>query len=331
MVQSTISSWRAEGDLGSGFRIASDELSPRETVPTVNRELAQAPFGTQITPLGDGPLEGVVVERLLPNLNYMWARSTPVHALRAGPVHMRGSDSLVLGVATAPRASRQFGRDYSLLPGEGIAVGNAGPGGTAYLSACEQTTVIVSQESLRPFLKDKSAHFVRCISPDNGALQLLVGYLAVLKDTTVPPELEPAVVAHVHDLLAVALGANRDGIELARTRGVRAARLHAVKRDVMEHLDGQVSVDTLASRHRLTPRYVQMLFADEGVTFTEFVRNQRLASAHRMLSSPRFDHKRIGEIAFEVGFGDLAYFNRAFRQRYGLSPGDARAGKAAGQ
>jgi len=33
----------------------------------------------------------------------------------------------------------------------------------------------------------------------------------------------------------------------------------------------------------------------------------------------------IGAIALRVGFGDLSYFNRTFRRRYGMTPSDARA------
>jgi AraC-like DNA-binding protein len=29
--------------------------------------------------------------------------------------------------------------------------------------------------------------------------------------------------------------------------------------------------------------------------------------------------------AFEVGFGNLSYFNRSFRRRYGVTPSDMRA------
>jgi len=55
------------------------------------------------------------------------------------------------------------------------------------------------------------------------------------------------------------------------------------------------------------------------------VREQRLLRARAMLVSPRFDHMRIGEIAFEVGFGDLSHFIRMFTRRFAMSPGDARA------
>jgi len=35
----------------------------------------------------------------------------------------------------------------------------------------------------------------------------------------------------------------------------------------------------------------------------------------------------VSAIAYQVGFGDLSYFNRCFRQRYGVTSRRARSGK----
>jgi AraC-like DNA-binding protein len=43
-----------------------------------------------------------------------------------------------------------------------------------------------------------------------------------------------------------------------------------------------------------------------------------------MLVSPRFAYLRISDIALEVGFADLSWFNRQFRRRFGASPSDIR-------
>jgi len=75
----------------------------------------------------------------------------------------------------------------------------------------------------------------------------------------------------------------------------------------------------------VTPRYLQRLFESEGTTFSEYVTGQRLAQAYRMLSDPRFLDRTITRIAFDVGFGNLSYFNRLFRRRYGATPSDVRA------
>jgi AraC-like DNA-binding protein len=46
--------------------------------------------------------------------------------------------------------------------------------------------------------------------------------------------------------------------------------------------------------------------------------------AHRLLAMPGPD-RTISAVAFDCGFGDLSYFNRAFRRHYGATPSDIRA------
>ena len=43
-----------------------------------------------------------------------------------------------------------------------------------------------------------------------------------------------------------------------------------------------------------------------------------------MLCHPRYDGLLISTIAYDIGFSDLSHFNRAFRERYGMTPSDAR-------
>jgi AraC-like DNA-binding protein len=134
------------------------------------------------------------------------------------------------------------------------------------------------------------------------------------------------MVAHLYDLMAVALGATRDAAEVARDGGVRAARLYAIKQDIARSLDQPgLSVAALANRYRCTPRSLQRLFETEGTTLTEYVLLQRLARAHRLLVDPRRVGEKISAIAFDCGFGDVSYFNRVFRRHYGAAPSDVRA------
>jgi AraC-like DNA-binding protein len=78
-------------------------------------------------------------------------------------------------------------------------------------------------------------------------------------------------------------------------------------------------------RHGVTPRYIHKLFETEEVTFSEFVLTRRLAVAHRLLSDRRLAHRSITSIAFDAGFADLSYFDRAFRRRYSATPSEVRA------
>jgi AraC-like DNA-binding protein len=163
-----------------------------------------------------------------------------------------------------------------------------------------------------------------------GVVRLLVGYLRVLEDeqTLSTTDLQHAVIAHIHDLAAVIVGATRDTAEIACGRGLRAARLRAVKTDITERLaNGDVGATALAIRHRVSTRYIHKLFESEGTTLSQYVLGQRLARVHRLLSDPRYADRTIGALAFQVGFGDLSTFNHAFRRHYGLTPSDVRASR----
>lgn len=110
-----------------------------------------------------------------------------------------------------------------------------------------------------------------------------------------------------------------------RSGELRAARLVAIKSDVLNNLrQTTLSIHGMASRHGVSIRYLRALFAAEGSTFAKFVLQQRLTAAHAMLNDMRFAERTIGAIAFEIGFGDLAEFSRAFRRRYGIKPMDVR-------
>src|SRR5262249_48472759 len=98
------------------------------------------------------------------------------------------------------------------------------------------------------------------------------------------------------------------------------------KADILAHLGMRdLSLDTVAKRHGISPIYVRKLFEGDDTSFTQFVRDERLARAHRLLSDPRFANRSIAALALEAVFGDLSYFNRAFRRRFGVSPSDVRA------
>ncbi|MCJ2059616.1 helix-turn-helix domain-containing protein [Methylobacterium sp. J-048] len=55
------------------------------------------------------------------------------------------------------------------------------------------------------------------------------------------------------------------------------------------------------------------------------IRDARLDLIHRRLAAPRTDGVKIATLAYACGFTDVPTFNRAFRQRFGLSPRALRA------
>jgi AraC-like DNA-binding protein len=172
---------------------------------------------------------------------------------------------------------------------------------------------------------------VRPIPRGTGALALLANYVGALIDDPLfsTPEMRRLIVAQLCDLVAITLGATHDAAAVAEGRGVRAARLRAIKSDIEAHLaQGGLSPSAVARRQKISDSYIRKLFEGEGTSFSEFVLVRRLVRAHRMLTHRRWADQSIAWIAFESGFGDLSYFNRAFKRFYGTTPSEARASVA---
>jgi AraC-like DNA-binding protein len=157
------------------------------------------------------------------------------------------------------------------------------------------------------------------------ALRHLRRYLSLLVERADDPDLTAHIETTLVDLVALALGAGRDAAEIARMRGLRAARLQDVLSNIRAGFaNPDFSLDDIASRLGLTPRYVQTLLQEAGSSFTERVLELRLQRARNMLSDPRSDRMKIGEISDACGFSEISYFNRCFRRRFGLTPTAAR-------
>jgi AraC-like DNA-binding protein len=167
---------------------------------------------------------------------------------------------------------------------------------------------------------------MRLVPRDTAALQLLTSYVSALAHLRIQasPEVSHAIVTHLHDLIALSVGATPDATAMAG-RSVRAARLQAIKCDIAANLaNGSLTVAAIAARHSVTPRYLHKLFEAEGTTFTQFILHERLDRAYRMLRDPRFVARSITSIAYDAGFADLSYFNRTFRRQYNATPSDIR-------
>lgn len=141
---------------------------------------------------------------------------------------------------------------------------------------------------------------------------------------------EPALADHVGqsllDLISLALGASRDAAELGRQRGLRAARLRAVVSEIETGFANPgFSPAQVARKLQLSPRYLQDLLRDTGASFVERVAELRLQKARRMLRDPVCDVMPISDIAYACGFGEVPYFNRCFRKRFGASPRSFRS------
>jgi AraC-like DNA-binding protein len=268
---------------------------------------------------------------VLPGVTVALGSYRNVRSIRTRELLADGNDDLIFAIVA--RGSGRLlrpGREVTLNQGDGAVSCNAITGATA--EAPESLQLI---NFAIPF-RSLSAH-VRNIGDiahvpahaRNEAARLLKSYVLSLfasEDRPRTSEVRHLVATHILDLIAVAMGATRETSDAAKGRGIRAARLVALKSDMIRNANNPgVSVDWLAQQHGLSPSYVRKLLDGDGTTFSEFVLEMRLENAHRQLSDPRFVGVPVSRIAFEAGFSDLSYFNRTFRKRYLCTPSEVRA------
>jgi AraC-like DNA-binding protein len=282
-----------------------------------------------LAPLGDGPFLSEASTRLLPELDVTAISISNVRSRRTRELTADGNDDILL--VTIDQGSgvlSRRGRDVTMEHGTGILLSNAEVSSVELRAPSCGRSLRMPRKALAPLLRGLDDAIMRPIPASNEALRLLGAYIAALDrmPELTAPSLRHLVSSHLHDLIAAAAGAGGDALEVVQGRGLRAARLNAIKLDVARNIGRRdLSAEWVALRQGISPSYVRRLFESDGVTFTEFVLEARLTYAHRLLTNARHADRTISAIAFLAGFGDLSYFNRTFRRRFGASPSDLRA------
>lgn len=234
-----------------------------------------------------------------------------------------GEDTVCLMMKTGGHMKLTQGRQEGVPDaGDGVLLVYREPAHLQFVDAT-YVSVRVPFAAISTLSRNAGAAAGRRIPRDTEALTLLRNYVTNLPDRIADPQLGRLSATHVYDLIALAIGATNDGRDIAQTRGVRAARLEAIKADVIANVT--LDLERIARRQGISPRYIQMLFEGSGTTFSEFLVERRLDVARTMLSSPRYETWSVTAIALEAGFGDISYFNRSFKRRYLMTPSDMRA------
>jgi AraC-like DNA-binding protein len=277
----------------------------------------------EIEPLGDQPLRIDATLRSLPNFAMASGLRSPMRVHRSAEL-IDNDDLHLVVIAQGTGELRQQGRVATISAGEAVLTDNGTPAIFVMPTQSHTITYRFSRDLLRHRIANLDDIVARPFPSDHQVLRLLIGYAGVLGEQSAlsTAELRSAVSGHMHDLAALLFSA---GAAAPLADGLRAARLKAMKDDIFRRLaDSSLSVGEIARSQQISERYIRQLFADDGTTFTDFVRDARLARAHRILTDVSEPHRPINAIAYECGFNDLSYFNRVFRQRYGMTPSEAR-------
>jgi AraC-like DNA-binding protein len=305
--------------------LSTDEIAPHLRLAVWREALFQTEFNVDIEPIADVPFRAQATVHKLPGLRIMSGTTSPATYQRNTRRVIRDDVAISFGREVHARLN---GREAITEVGDALLLPCGDCASIQVPREAQFTSLRLPRAALASKVINLDDAYCRRIPRDTPALLLLKRYLALLNDETealADPSLQHSAVTHVYDLLAKTFGATRDAAAIADGRGVRAARIKMIEDDIARHLtDARLSVHTVAARHQVSPRYVQRLFDERGSTFTEYVMEQRLERAHRLLSDPQLSYRTVTAIAFGSGFNDLSHFQRRFRRRYGASPSEFR-------
>ncbi len=108
----------------------------------------------------------------------------------------------------------------------------------------------------------------------------------------------------------------------AKKQRQKRKRIEAVLQYVEENLEKKLTLKEVAASFDFTPNYLGLLFKEEaGVLFSDYLIERKTARVCELLRDPAL---KIYEIADRMGYKNIIYFNRQFKQATGMSPGEYR-------
>lgn len=97
-------------------------------------------------------------------------------------------------------------------------------------------------------------------------------------------------------------------------------RLTYIIQYIRNHLSEPLSIDTLSEKACMSKSHFYRVFKSEmGVSPNDFINDVRINRAADMLKDPEW---KIKEVYLECGFESRSYFNRLFKRKKQLSPGE---------
>lgn len=164
----------------------------------------------------------------------------------------------------------------------------------------------------------------RCVATGSGVGAVLGPALGALCGSAAPddPEDQAAMRDVVRNLLrrVIARAPDADGKAPGSDGLMRRAQRFAL----MHLANPALSPDTIAAGIGVSRRHLYRAFSEHGQTPGNWLWRLRTEQAHARLTAPDAQARSLTELAFDVGFSDMAHFSRSYRARFGCTPREAR-------
>ncbi len=258
------------------------------------------------------------------------ARGSSGRFLRSRAMLSDGCDDFVLISAMADKiVADQNGASVELRRADMCLLEMSAYGGVGFDHGNHFTAIRIPRRELLSLCPVAEDLLIKPLRHEPGIRTLIQRYysLSAAAADSLDAEAQQVTARHMVDLIALLLRSGGEDAKPAFQGGAATARLQLIQSQVSANLhDPGLNIISVAARNHLSPKQVQRLFERTGMTFAEFVLEQRLLNARRLLGNPGGREQKIAAVAYTAGFGDLSYFNRVFRRRFGMTPSEWRDG-----
>lgn len=94
--------------------------------------------------------------------------------------------------------------------------------------------------------------------------------------------------------------------------------VHLVEQYIQEHYSEELSLNILAEKVFLTPRYLSSMFIQEtGCGINKYIKTIRMERSKELLQNTNI---KVADICESVGYSNVSYFCKSFQENFGTTP-----------
>jgi AraC-like DNA-binding protein len=306
---------------GRGFSAAPGDLVRAEElqaaassilVPLRVTATADAEFRARVDSARVGP---VTVARI---------RGTPHQVFREAR-RITSADSDLLKVTLYRGGSayvRQDDRRCRANPGDLVVFDTGRPYELRVVGACDVVVIGLPRAMLGPNADLISRRVATPQPCDSGTRAVIAGFVSGLADHIDDLPGMPGI--HLADALASLIVTAFTDSPPERVEVTSGLTDRIIAYALANLGDPALSVEAVARRHGISPRYLHELFRRRDITFAAWVRRERLTRIRRNLQDPALATRTIAVIAARWGIRDPGHLSRAIKKEFGLTAAEIR-------
>ncbi|MHC5228727.1 response regulator transcription factor [Enterococcus sp. LJL99] len=112
---------------------------------------------------------------------------------------------------------------------------------------------------------------------------------------------------------------------IAPTKGNNSEVLTLVYQFIQENYNQEINLQMISEKYHFSYGYLSTIFTEKyGLSFSKYLKKVRITKAKEYLVHSTLS---LSEICYEIGYTELGYFSRVFKEETGITPSQYRKGR----